>query len=172
MTELSKKSRKRLAQLFAMLGSANIHERENARLMIENILLKNRKTWNDLTELLQTGSSDSAWSIDDDRSITPAAPRNISALELVHFILQDYVDLKPHEYVAVSLWILHTHLVQQFIISPRLALTSPVRGCGKTTLIAVLELLVARARRTDHISPAAVFRLVDQEHPTLLIDEA
>jgi hypothetical protein len=174
MAEMSKKSRKRLAQLFAMLGSDNVNERENARQMLDNILRKNRKTWNDLTELLQTGASGSAWDIDDDeRAKTPDAPsRDISALELVHFILQEYVDLKPHEYIAVSLWILHTHMFREFMISPRLALTSPVRGCGKTTLLALLELLVARAQRTDNISPAAIFRLIDQGHPTLLIDEA
>jgi Protein of unknown function (DUF3631) len=68
--------------------------------------------------------------------------------------------------------IVHTHVFDRFLITPRLALISPVRGCGKTTLLAILELLSHRGQRTDGISTAAVYRQVDQERCTLLIDEA
>ena len=90
----------------------------------------------------------------------------------MHHILQEYVDLRPHEYVAVALWVLHTHIYDRFLVSPRLTFVSPVRGCGKTTLLAVIERLLWRGHRTDNISPAAIYRLVDQEHCTLLVDEA
>jgi hypothetical protein len=90
----------------------------------------------------------------------------------VHPILQQYVELKPHEYVAATLWVLHTHVYDRFMVTPRLALTSPVRGCGKTTLLSLLERLVARADRTDSITTAAIYHKIDSEHPTLLIDEA
>ena len=36
---------------------------------------------------------------------------------------------------AIALWILHTWLVNEFTISPRLAVTSPTKGCGKTTVL-------------------------------------
>jgi hypothetical protein len=176
MDKKERSFRKRIKNLFAMLGSDNAHERENARQRLDDILRRNRKNWNDLPELLQQPEAfTSDWATDDDeraKTATAQPPRDIGALELVHFILEDYVDLKPHEYVATALWVLHTHIFNQFMVSPRLALTSPVRGCGKTTLLALLELLTARAQRTDHISPAAIFRLIDQGHPTLLVDEA
>jgi len=50
-------------------------------------------------------------------------------------------------------------------------LLSPVRGCGKTTLLSVIESLAARPQKTDAITPAAVYHLIDREHRTLLIDE-
>jgi Protein of unknown function (DUF3631) len=137
------------------------------------LLRKNRKSWNDLTELLQAGSSDPAWNIDDDGAVSGSSVgANISALDLVHELLEQYLELKQHEYVAVALWILHTHIYNQFLITPRLALVSPVRGCGKTTVLAFLALLTARGRKDDSISAAAIIRLVDRERCTLLCDEA
>jgi hypothetical protein len=58
------------------------------------------------------------------------------------------------------------------MVTPRLALRSPVAACGKTTLIDILSTLVARPEKFDSISTAAIFRLIDSSHPTLLIDEA
>ena len=58
------------------------------------------------------------------------------------------------------------------MVTPRLALRSPVANCGKTTLLDVLSRLVARPEKFDAISVAAIFRLIDMMHPTLLIDEA
>jgi hypothetical protein len=94
--------RDRLAKLFAMLGSDNAGERENARTLIDEILRKNRKTWNDLTELLQTRSGGGAdWKIDDaDAAAAPTGEPispNINALDLVHELLEEHIELKPHE---------------------------------------------------------------------------
>jgi hypothetical protein len=73
--------RDRLTKLFGMLGSDNAGERENARAIIDEILRKNRKSWNDLTELLQTGGSvDADWNTDDAAfSGKPTGTDNISA---------------------------------------------------------------------------------------------
>ena len=162
--------RDRLAKLFAMLGSDNAGERENARAIIDEILRKNRKTWNDLTELLQTGSAAPDWTVDDDTGETTGT--NISALDLVHCLLEEYLELHSHEYAAVALWCLHTHIYSQFMVTPRLALVSPVRGCGKSTALALLSFLTHRSRKDDGITAAAIFRLIDREHGTLLLDEA
>ena len=60
----------------------------------------------------------------------------------------------------------------RFMVTPRLALRSPVADCGNTTLLDVLARLTARSEKFDAISTAAIFRLIDATHPTLLIDEA
>ena len=99
-------------------------------------------------------------------------PREPDLLGLVISMLEQYVVLKPHEYIAVALWSLHTHVYDRFMMTPRLALRSPVADCGKTTLLDVLARLTARADKFDAISTAAIFRLIDATHPTLLIDEA
>ena len=93
-------------------------------------------------------------------------------LELVRFILEQFVDMKPHEYVATALWVLHTHVFQRFVVSPRLAFTSPVNGCGKTTALAVIEQLAFRPERMDNATPAVIYHLIDQLSGTLLVDEA
>jgi hypothetical protein len=173
MAEITNKVRERLAKLFGMLGSDNPGERENARTKIDEILRKNRKTWNDLTELLQTGQAGSGWDIEDDDQAGATPPQSdVNVLELVHHIIGQCVDLQSHDCVAVALWVLHAHLYERFLCTPRLALVSPVRGCGKTTLLNVLEHLLSRPHRSDSISPAAIYHLIDQQHYQMLVDEA
>jgi hypothetical protein len=46
---------------------------------------------------------------DDDQPADPAVTPN--ALELVDYMLREFVDLKSSaEYVAAALWVLHTHV--------------------------------------------------------------
>lgn len=86
--------------------------------------------------------------------------------------IRRYVVLPDDAVLAVALWVMHTHVFEAFYISPRLAITSPDKRCGKTTLRDVLARLVARPLPADNITPAAVFRSVETARPTLLIDEA
>jgi hypothetical protein len=95
-----------------------------------------------------------------------------NALEFVLFILEKYIDMKPHESIAAALWVLHTHVFQRFVVSPRLAFTSPVNGCGKTTALAVIEQLAFRPERMDNATPAVLYHLIDRLGGTLLVDEA
>ena len=71
-----------------------------------------------------------------------------------------------------ALWALHTHMVEAFDISPRLAVVSVTKGCGKTLLFRVLAALVRRPKTTGSVSPASLFRAVEKHAPTFLIDEA
>lgn len=45
-------------------------------------------------------------------------------------------------------------------------------GCGKSTVIRLLSEITCRSRRATSLSEAVMFRLIDAEAPTLLIDEA
>jgi hypothetical protein len=83
-----------------------------------------------------------------------------------------YVVLKKHEARAIALWIVHTHAFDLFPISPRLKIQSPEPGCGKTTLLDVLYYTVRNPMLTAHVTPAAVFRQIAADSPTLLVDEA
>ena len=86
-------------------------------------------------------------------------------------MLRRYVQLKDHEYVAVSLWVVHTYVYDRFAITPRLAVTSPTSDCGKTTLLLFLNSLCASPDKSDDITPAALFRLIDSGVTTILCDE-
>jgi hypothetical protein len=72
---------------------------------------------------------------------------------------------------AIALWILHTWVVDSFNISPRLAITSPTKGCGKTTVLRLLNKLARRPKRAGSISPPALFRVIEMFQPTILLDE-
>ena len=56
-------------------------------------------------------------------------------------------------------------------MTPYLAITSPDRQCGKTRLMEVLELLVARPWLIELPSEAVLYRTIHGSVPTLLWDE-
>ena len=67
---------------------------------------------------------------------------------------------------------LHTFALSATGISPRLCISSPVPGCGKTTLIDWLSGVVRRPLEAVNISASATFRTIELAQPTLLVDEA
>jgi hypothetical protein len=91
--------------------------------------------------------------------------------ELVRVVIK-YVVLPEGGATAVALWILHAHAHDAFQISPILNATSPVKGCGKTTLQLVVSALVPKPLLASNLSPAVLFRTIEAYRPTLLIDEA
>ena len=96
-------------------------------------------------------------------------------LGLVLRLIELYVWVTPEQRLAIALWILYTHIFYRDLlnISPRLLLTSPVRGCGKTTLLILLEALTANADRADNVTAASIYQDLDPWNPTptLLLDE-
>jgi hypothetical protein len=100
-----------------------------------------------------------------------SSPGEPNAFDLVRYMLESYVGLQSHGYVAATLWFLHTHVHDRFMITPRLALLSPVRGCGKSKFLLLAERLTRNPERHDNISAPALFRLIELGAPTLLLDE-
>jgi putative DNA primase/helicase len=82
-----------------------------------------------------------------------------------------YLVLPPHVPEAMALWEMHTWTIDACDISPYLALISPERRCGKTTVLKLLNRLTRRAALASNITPAALFRYIEAKYPTLLIDE-
>ncbi len=72
--------------------------------------------------------------------------------------------------LITALWCMHTHALNAFDISPRLVITSAEPGCGKTTLLRLLSLLVARPLEICAASPRAILNSLEHT-PTLLIDD-
>jgi putative DNA primase/helicase len=83
-----------------------------------------------------------------------------------------YVIMPEHARHAAALWVAHTYLLDCFSITPRLAVRSPMKRCGKTTLLDVISRLVLRPLPTGSVTAAALFRVVECYRPTLLVDEA
>lgn len=81
----------------------------------------------------------------------------------------------PDEYshVAHTLWIAHTHLMDQWESTPRIAFLSPEPGSGKTRALEATEPLVPNPVEAVNVTPAYLFRKVgdDDGAPTVLFDE-
>ena len=86
--------------------------------------------------------------------------------------IRRYVVLSEYAARACACWVVHTFLAEHFLVSPRLSISSPTKGCGKTTLLDVLYRLVLRPLLASNVTPAAVFRVIEKYKPCLLIDEA
>ena len=77
-----------------------------------------------------------------------------------------------HQANACALFAVYSHAADVFDVAVYLAVTAPEKQSGKTRLLEALEPLCADPIRTSNISPAALYRVVDDRHPVLLVDEA
>jgi putative DNA primase/helicase len=93
-------------------------------------------------------------------------------LDALSSAIGSYVIMPEPARHAAALWVAHTYLLDCFSITPRLAVRSPMKRCGKTTLLDVISRLVLRPLPTGSVTAAALFRVVEGYRPTLLVDEA
>jgi 5S rRNA maturation endonuclease (ribonuclease M5) len=92
----------------------------------------------------------------------------------VHQFLGRFVAYPTtHARVAHALWIAHTHAMDAWDSTPRIAFLSPEPGSGKTRALEVSELLVPRPVEAVNTTPAYLFRKVSDPAgpPTILYDE-
>jgi putative DNA primase/helicase len=87
-------------------------------------------------------------------------------------IFKRYVILPDHAPEALAAWTVLTWAVDSFDLLAMLHVSSPQKRCGKSTLMGLLHELVRRALLATSATPAALFRLIEQHAPTLLLDEA
>ena len=79
---------------------------------------------------------------------------------------------RPEQAIAVALWIAHAHAIDRVEQSPILAITSPVKQSGKSRLLDVIETVVPRPWRIERPSEAVLYRKIERDRPTVLMDEA
>lgn len=103
-----------------------------------------------------------------------AQPQAAGLLDQVHRFLGDFVAYPSSEArTAHVLWIAHTHMMDAWESTPRIAFLSPEPGSGKTRALEITELLVPRPVEAVNVTPAYLFRKVAAEEgrPTILFDE-
>jgi hypothetical protein len=151
------------SKLFAQMGSSG-KDADVARDKLRQLLDEHGLTWNDLSRILAANTDGTG--IAEDVDIP-------DILGLFLALLEEHASTTPEERLAIALWILHCWVFQQFVVTPRLALLSPVIGCGKTTLLALIELLIPEGNRTDNTTAAAIYYNLDRRpRIVLLVDEA
>lgn len=102
----------------------------------------------------------------------PEIPADL--LDSVHVFLGRFVAYpSAHAHVAHTLWVAHTHLMDAWESTPRIAFLSPEPGSGKTRALEVSELLVQRPVEAINTTPAYLFRKVSDPEglPVILHDE-
>jgi hypothetical protein len=92
-------------------------------------------------------------------------------LENVVKFVRRYVVMEDVQADTAALWMVHTHAFDVFRTTPYLWVTSAVRESGKSTFMRVLRALSSEPLMAGAISTAALYRIVEQEKPTLLLDE-
>jgi hypothetical protein len=152
----------RLQKLYRMCSSptANKHEAASARKMLDRLLAQLGLDDSDMPAIM---------AID-----VESRQKSYNVLLLLEGLISKYIWIPPEETVTVALWILHTYVFSRYTFTARLALSSPVFGCGKTTLITLIQQLAYNpSQRFNNLTPALIYQLIDARGPqTLLIDEA
>lgn len=108
----------------------------------------------------------------EDTEPWPESVDGVAVLDAVRVLIIKYVVLTNHQATACALWLAHAFTLDAFDHSPILAVLSPVKRCGKSTLLSVLAALADRALHAANASTAVLFRLIESRKPTLLLDEA
>jgi hypothetical protein len=106
-------------------------------------------------------------------ALVPARVEDGTALlrDISAFITR-YVVLTPSQSDACALWVMHTHALDAAEFTPYLHISSPLLRSGKTLLLTVLNLLVAKPWLTGRVTGAVLVRKTAKEQPTLLLDES
>lgn len=87
--------------------------------------------------------------------------------------IRSYVSLAEASYaLVIALWLAATHLWMSFDAFPYMVVTSATKRSGKTRLLELMSFVASNSRLVASISPAALYRTIDDEKPTLLVDEA
>jgi hypothetical protein len=100
------------------------------------------------------------------------APDGAELLDGLARFVRRFVVLTDAQAVLVALWIVHTYALDAADCTPYLSITSAELRSGKTRLLEVLALLVARPWLTGRVTPAVLVRKVAAETPALLLDES
>jgi hypothetical protein len=100
------------------------------------------------------------------------APSGVELLVKLIGFIRRYVALSEAQVLLVALWIVHTYALDAADTTPYLNIRSAEKRSGKTRLLEVLSLLVARAWFTGRVTSAVLVRKVAKETPTLLLDES
>jgi Protein of unknown function (DUF3631) len=94
-----------------------------------------------------------------------------AVIERIVSVVIQYIVVSRAAALVSALWVIHTHAFEAANYTPYLFIKSATRRCGKSRLLDVLMLLVARPILVGDTTVAALFRSILDPKPTLLLDE-
>ncbi|MDA8048546.1 MAG: hypothetical protein M0002_00775 [Rhodospirillales bacterium] len=105
-------------------------------------------------------------------ALSPEAVDGAALLDELSRFFAEHAFLPPGAADVLAVWATQTYCYYLFPHTPRLSITSPEKGSGKTTVLDLLERIVCKPMSVVNITPASVFRSIEKMKPTLLVDEA
>jgi putative DNA primase/helicase len=102
----------------------------------------------------------------------PAAVDGARLLVELEAAITAHAVLPDGAATAMALWIVHTYCPDAAAITPRLAIVSPTKRCGKTTVLKLLGALACKPLAAASLTPAVLYRVIEAYAPTILVDEA
>jgi hypothetical protein len=101
----------------------------------------------------------------------PGAVDGVALLDELAAALHSYVTLSDPEADATALWLVRTHAHAAFDFNPPLRVRSVEKRSGKTRLCEVVDRVAAKPLLVSSVSPSALLRVVETNHPTVILDE-
>ena len=96
----------------------------------------------------------------------------VALLDSICAFLRRYIVFQmPEQPQGIAFWVVHCWVVDAFDYTAYLHIRSPEKQCAKTRLLGCLALLVPKAWPAILPSEAVLFRAIESERPTLLLDE-
>src|SRR5712672_1822792 len=100
-------------------------------------------------------------------------PAGYALIAELESYIRSYVSVAETCYaLVIALWLMATHIWPAFDAFPYLVVTSATKRSGKTRLLELMSFVASNSRLVANISPAALYRTISADKPTLLIDEA
>jgi putative DNA primase/helicase len=90
----------------------------------------------------------------------------------IETVIKRHVVLTDNAATALAVWVLHTYVYEVRDTVAYVAIESPEKRCGKTTLLSVLAAMANKPLIASNVTVGALFRAIDTCRPTLFIDEA
>jgi hypothetical protein len=146
------------------VGADDATASAEAREQIRTILERHHLNWTDLSNLLR-------------HSMEQLEDWQPNLLDALCDLINEYVTFKrqPHDAVAAALWMLHTHVYDQFMHTPRYAAFSHDPMSGKSVVVSqLMGELTNNPRKyvSDKHVAASLYYTIHHEKPTVLLDEA
>lgn len=93
-------------------------------------------------------------------------------IRLTDFLNRFIAFPEPEQATICALWILHTYAFDAAYATPYLYVNSAEPQCGKTRVVEILSLLARNSIKADSVTASTIFRYIEDNRPTILIDEA
>lgn len=105
------------------------------------------------------------------KRVAPPGSHDPTLLADLSRFIGRYVVMTDAQRMVLAVYVVHTYIARDCQQTPYIFIHSPEPECGKSRLMEVLELLVARPWMIVNPSDAVLFRKVHADLPTLLWDE-